>query len=91
MGKAIRDENQIPGLLATSNADGVTPVPVTVDPSTQALGVSNGTSGSDLSGDIASRDENGVPVFMGVSSADGVTPVPIYADPATGKILIKTT
>ena len=91
MAEAKRDANSIETLIATSNADGSTPVKVTVDPTTHELKTSDGTTGSDLSGDIAARDNNGIPVMMGVSSADGVTPTPIYANPATGAILVKST
>ena len=91
MANAKRDQNYIPTMLATSNADGTTPVPIQVIGTSHVLKVSDGVGGSDLSGDIASIDSNHVPVLMGVSSVDGVTPTAIYADPATGAILIKTT
>ena len=83
--------SNITTLLATSSADGSTPVVVKADPSTHALEVSDGTTGSDLSGDNASRDQNQVPVFMGVSSTDGKTSVPIYVNQSTGELLIKST
>lgn len=91
MTEAKRDANSVTTILATSNADGSTPVPVQANPTDHTLGVDDGTTGSDLSGDVASRDNNYIPVFMGVSSADGVTPCAVYADPATGKLLIKST
>jgi hypothetical protein len=86
-----RDNNGYPTAIATSNADGSTPVLIQVNVSNQSLVVEDGTAGSDLSGDIASRDQNNYPVLMGVSSVDGVTPTAIYANPATGALLIKTT
>ena len=91
MAQASRDQNFVPTVLGTSNSDGSTPIPIQVNVTNHALSAANGTTGSDLSGDVASRDQNFVPVLMGVSSADGVTPTPIYADPATGQILIKST
>lgn len=91
MAEASRDNNQIPTLLGTSNADGTTPVKIRVVDADHTICVDIGTTGSDLSGDDASRDANGVPVMMGVSSVDGVTPVPIYADPVTGALLVKIT
>ena len=91
MANAIRDNNQVTTLLATSNADGVTGILVKVDPTSHGLKTIDDTTGSDLSGDIASRDSNGVPVIMAVSSADGVTPVAVYADSVTGALLIKST
>ena len=91
MTDAPRDDNKVDTLICASNADGSTPVPVKVNPSTHLVQISDGTTGSDLSGDDAPRDNNGKPVAMGVSSADGVTPVPIYADSSNGKLLIDTT
>lgn len=91
MAQAKRDSNFIPTLLGTSNADGTTPVAIKANPSTHVISVSDGTTGSDLSGDIASRDANAIPVFLAVSEADNTTPVAVYADPATGELLIDST
>lgn len=91
MADAIKDNNQISTLLGTSNADGSTPVRIKIDPSTHAIAITDGESGSDLSGDIAARDNNMIPVMLAVSSTDGVTPVAIYTDPTTGEILVKST
>jgi hypothetical protein len=90
MADAKRDQNYVTTLLATSNADGSTPVLIQVDPTTHALLTVDDVDGSDLSGNIASRDNNRVTVWMGVSSADGVTPTAIYADPATGELLVRS-
>lgn len=91
MANSKKDENRIPTLLGTSNADGSTPVLIKADSGAAGIMVDDGTGGSDLSGDIASRDDNFVPVAMVVSSSDGITPVALYADPSTGELLIKTT
>lgn len=91
MANAARDANYVPTLLATSNADGATPMRVYVDPSTHAIATDDNTTGSDLSGNVASRDANYVPVLMGVSSVDGVTPTAVYGNPATGELLIDST
>ena len=91
MAESKRDNNKIPTIIALSNADGTTPINVTVHPTTHGLQISIGDTGSDLGGDHAIRDNSGIPVLMGVSSADGITPVAIYADPTTGELLIKTT
>ena len=88
--EATRDNNHIPILLATSNADGTTPIMINMNPNNHCVEASNGPSGSDLSGDIALRDNNHIPVMMGVSSADGITPTPIYADSTTNQLLIKS-
>lgn len=87
MAQAARDQNLVETLIATSSSDGITPIRVKVDSSTHALSVQDGTTGSDLSGDIAARDQNSVPVLMGVSSADGVTPTPVYVN-TSGELLI---
>lgn len=90
MAESKRDDNRIETMIGASNSDGSTPVLVKVDASHNLL-VSDGTTGSSLSGNNASRDNSGIPVLMGVSSADGITPIAIYADSATGKLLIKST
>lgn len=90
MTNARKDDNGYSVMLATSNVDGSTPTLVKVNESTKGLFVDDGTTGSDLSGNIASRDENYHPVLMGVSSSDGVTPTAIYAT-SNGKLLIKST
>ena len=90
MTQAKKDQNQIPVILGVLNTDGETPTPPTADPTTHALGTSNGTTGSDLSGDIASRDENGTTTMIVVSEVDGITPVELYVN-SSGKLLIKST
>jgi hypothetical protein len=91
MAEALRDQNHIPTLLAASNADGVTTLPVYADPISHVLSGSNGTGGVDLSDEPGQRDENHVVVLMAVSAVDGVTPVPIYATSMGNKLLIRTT
>lgn len=86
--QAPRDNNRIPVKMGTSNADGITPIAIQVNPTTHEIMVANGSTGSDLSDQPAVRDENHVPVWMGVSSDDGVTPVPVYVDSVTKKLLI---
>lgn len=90
MANAKYDNNQIPTMLGTSNADGETPILIKADLATNSVLISDNTSGSDLSDDIASRDDNGNPVMM-VVSTDGITPIAIYADPTTGALLTKST
>lgn len=91
MTNSPRDNNQIPTILGTSNADGITPVPICADPSNHALCAEDAATGSDLSGDNASRDENSVPVLMAVSSVDGETPCAVYVNAANNKILMQST
>lgn len=82
-----RDNNHIPALMGISCDDGVTPIPIAINPVTGAWVVDNLSSISFSPTEIAPRDENHVPVLMGVSSVDGVTPVPIYVN-ADGEVLI---
>jgi len=90
MTEAVRDNNRVAVALGTSNADGKTPLPFFVDASNRLV-VSNGTTGTDMSGDDATRDNNGYPVALGVSSVDGKTPVPIYINSISGALLVKST
>lgn len=91
MTSVIRDSNRVTALLAVSNADGETLVPVKANAVTNQLMGEDGVGGTDFSGDDAERDENYVVAFMAVSETDGVTPVPVYADALTGALLIKST
>lgn len=86
-----KDNNQVPAILGVSNADGTTPLPFKADPSSHAIVMDDGTTGSDLSGDVAVRDNNGNPALMALSETDGITPVPLYANSSTGGILIDHT
>jgi hypothetical protein len=86
--QAPRDENRITTLLATKDSDGITPDVVYVNPTTHAIKIQDGLTGSDLSSHIASRDENRMPVGMAVSSVDGITPVALYID-ASNKLLVQ--
>lgn len=86
-----RDNSQVTTFAAASNADGITPVNIQVDPTSHGLIIDDNSTGSDFPKTDALRDQNSIPVMMGVSSADGITPVSIYADPALGKLLIQST
>lgn len=87
MANASRDQNNIPGILAALNTDGVTLTRVLADSVTHAIRVADGTTGTDHGTVSAKRDQNSVTGWMGVSSVDGVTPVPIYAD-SDGNLLV---
>lgn len=91
MTDAKLDNNYNPVLIVASNADGVTPMMIYVDPSSHGLMIEDGTTGTDFPRATAPRDRNQNPTAMGVSSSDGTTPIPIYGNPATGALLIKTT
>ncbi len=90
MANAKRDDNRVPTILGLDTADGETLVRIEADPTSHRLSISNGTSGSDLTGDNAIRDDNGITGLLAVSSADGETPLPVYAD-SSGNLLTKTT
>jgi len=87
---AKRDQNRITTLMGALNTDGVTPTNIKADPTSHAISVLNGTTGSDFGTVNAPRDENRITVAMAVSSVDGVTPVELYAD-SNGRLLIQTT
>lgn len=90
MTNAYHDENGIPTMIAVLNTDGSTIVRVKANSTTNALKVSDGTTGTNFGPTNDRRDENSVVAFMAVSSADGFTPVPVYAD-SNGNLLIQTT
>lgn len=87
---APRDGNRIVVAMFTLNTDGLSPVLMAVNPTTNAIKISDGTTGVGLSYVNAQRDANRIPVLWGISSADLKTPIPIYAD-STGAILTKST
>lgn len=89
MENAIRDENRVTTLIGISNADGLTTVPIYVNPTTHRLKTAHGSSGSDLSDNFAPRDENFVPGLLGASSDDDGTAIPVYADPTTHELLVR--
>lgn len=91
MAEAQKDQNHVSTRLATSNSDGVTPLNIRAHPTQHYLDTDDNTTGSDLSGDIASRDQNHIPVIMAVSELDGVTPVAVYIDAVTNKLLVDST
>lgn len=90
MANAKRDQNRVPVLLGALNTNGITIVPIQANSATNALKVSNGTTGSDNGTVNAERDQNRIPVLLAVSSDDGVTPVEVYAD-SDGNLLTTTT
>lgn len=87
MANAKRDQNYVPTLIVADQTDGVTPVNVRANPIGHGISLSNGTTGSDLTGDKFPVDGNYVPVACAVSSADGVTPVVLYATPGGGLLV----
>lgn len=91
MTNAKRDNNGVPIISATSNADGLTPLSSLANPVTHRIKVNDDTTGSNNSSDHnARRDGNSITTIMAVSSVDGITPVAIYIDSITNLLLIKS-
>jgi len=87
---AKHDENHVPTMIAISDADGVTLIPIKINPVTGGIKVSDGMAGSVYGRVSSQHDDNHVPTMSGVSSADMTTVVPIFAD-SNGYLLIKST
>lgn len=90
MSNAYRDGNFVTTMIAGLNTNGITPQRVYVSNSTNALKISDGTTGSNFGPVNAPRDGNRITCLMGVSSVDGQTPVTIYAD-SSGNLLTQST
>jgi len=82
------DSNFVKGKLGTWCVDGITPIPIAINPATGGVMYDEVSIISFTPNPVAKRDQNHVPVLMGVSSVDG-TLVPIYVN-AAGAILIDT-
>lgn len=87
---AQRDNNNVPTLILALNTDGKTIVLATVNPTTHALKISDGITGSNHGPADTLRDENFVTVAMGVSSSDFKTPVVAYGD-VNGVLMTQST
>ena len=91
MTQARKDDNSVNTMLATQQADGITPELVEASPSTHGIVINDNTTGTDQSPeDIAKRDQNSVPVLLVASESDGSTPVQLYID-ASGQLLVDST
>lgn len=87
----VLDENRIPAIIAVSNTDGSTVLPVYGNSANNSLSVDDDITGTDQGGgDPDRRDVNRKVAFMAVSSVDGVTPVEVYVDATTNKLLINS-
>ena len=85
---AKRDQNNKTVALGISNFDGITPLPLTVDPSTGFLNINSVASGSLIANPSHRIDQNDIPTCYGVSSTDGKTLIPIATD-ANGYLLVQ--
>lgn len=86
----VIDNNRIPAMLAVSDADGSSVLPVYANAATNSLKVDDDVTGSDLGGNPDPRDENRKIAFFAVSAVDGVTPVAVYCDSVTNALLIRS-
>lgn len=91
MANAKTDNNSVRTAVGTSNADGRTILRLYVNPTTHAVVVLNGTTGSDSSLTNARRDQNSEPAMMGISNDGHDTPTECYIDSATNGLLVKST
>ncbi len=85
------DSNNRPTLIGTLNSDGLTIVTGYANPSSHALSISDGTSGSDNGNNngTANLDDNGVAVCCAESNDDSGTIIEIYFD-SSHNLLIKS-
>lgn len=88
---AIHDDNQSNGILGVSSADGVSTLPVRVDPVTGRVLMDitqiSSTSVPTL-GTTIPRDSNQVPVGRGVTDDTNLTPTPLLISSSNGFLLI---
>lgn len=91
MANSNRDNNRETVMIGVSSADQVTPIEITINPVTNAVGMQVATEAGLVVtvGTNIERDGNRIPVMCGVSSLDNVTPVPIHVTP-NGRIIIVT-
>lgn len=80
------DKNFVKTALGVWCVDGVTTIPIAIDPATGAVQVDTVSTISFSPEDIAPRDENAEPVLLAESSVDG-SAIPVYVN-ADGAILI---
>lgn len=81
MSQASRDQNNVPTLLAASNADGVTPVRVYADPATHRLLVDTGGAGTGTVTSVSVVTTNG---FAGSVANASTTPAITLSTTVTG-------
>jgi hypothetical protein len=85
--EAQRDENHVTTYMGVSYLDGITPIPIAVNPDNGRVLVDAVSVIQYTPEDIAARDENYVPVLMGTSSFDDFVVLPLNVN-LEGKVLI---
>lgn len=88
MSNAALDVNSRQTAIARLETNGITPIRLTANPATGALGITTNTVGAVAPENWAGTDENGRTTWFAVSENDGVTPVALQCD-SSGNLLIK--
>lgn len=88
MAEAPHDQNFVRAKLGVLFSDGVTLVPIALNPSTNAVKVNTTDTISQAAIQNAPRDGNYGPAWLGQNDTTGFT-MPIYVD-ANGAVLIRT-
>lgn len=83
---APTDQNHVPAKLGVWCVDGVTLIPIAIDPDNGGVMTDSVSTIGFTPGSIDFRDENYRPCWMAVNSVDG-SPIPIFVN-ADGAILI---
>ncbi len=86
---APHDQNRVKAKLGVWCVDGVTLIPIAIDPVGGGLMVDTTSTIGFTPGSIDFRDENYQPCWMATNDDDGTT-IPIFVN-ADGAILISTT
>jgi hypothetical protein len=89
MANAPRDNNHITAKLGVLCTDGVTLIPISIDPVSGGINVDTVSTIGFTPGSIDFRDANYQPCWMAQNSVDG-TPIPIFVN-ADGAILVDVT
>ena len=87
MANAKIDNNNIPTIIGVLNTNGITPTIIKANPIYHLLNINDGSSGSDLGGDIASRDDNGNITLTATDANNNI--IPLYVD-SSGNLMVKS-
>lgn len=84
--EAPHDQNWVKAKLGVLCTDGITLIPIAIDPATGGLTTDTVSTIGFTPGSIDFRDQNYQPCWMAQNSVDG-TPIPIFVN-ASGAILV---
>ena len=87
---AGHDENGKATIICASSLDGITIVPIKINPANHGLKVDDNTTGSDNGNNNGNAviDSNEVAGWLAESSAGDGSLIEVYGDESTGKVLI---